>query len=298
MRAQRGADTTLGTSETTLGSGATPALNSPLLRDIRSLRSGNPSVHGSTVAGRGAGPWTRHARDSAARRGGAGRSCRLCLAKGRRRAGGEHRRASRPKPRGGREAAVGARVLGASPNAPPTRCCLRSATRPSSTGRDRPFAGSHPEHQPQNPRHRERIIAAVMREIAVARPLWEARPLLDADCYPSPSPLSCEPDPGEPRAHLHPAFADLPNPLLFAHRSLQRGDSHTAATALEAPWSRAACCRPARTVAPPGRREPLRSESEPVQTLARALTVSLDASNRLRASGFGLRASGFGLRKG
>ena len=88
-----------------------------------------------------------------------------------------------------------------------------------------------------NPRlrvDRERIVALVLREIAAARPVWETRQLLDPT---DPTPVDAFVR-ERTQESLSLVFTLLSlvlprDPLLFAHRSLQRGDAQTRRTALE-----------------------------------------------------------------
>jgi hypothetical protein len=93
----------------------------------------------------------------------------------------------------------------------------------------------------KNPRVRidaERIFEVVRREVAVGRPVWESRRLIDElDVDESPSPVNefVRERAGESLAHVFTLLSlVLPRePLQIAFRSLQTEDAHLQGTALE-----------------------------------------------------------------
>jgi hypothetical protein len=93
----------------------------------------------------------------------------------------------------------------------------------------------------KNPRvmlHRERILAVVLQEAAVGRPVWQSRRLLEgADNPDTPSALDVfvRDRAGQSLAHVFTLLSlVLPRePLQIAFRSLQSEDAHLKGTALE-----------------------------------------------------------------
>jgi hypothetical protein len=238
VRAQRGADTTLGTSETTLGSGATPTLHSPLLRDIRSLRSGSverargvlsreeglsPGLVTHVIPLLGTEGVADHA-DFALRKVVEERVGELTDAL----LDASHDVAVRRRLARVFSGCVSQRAADA------LLLALGDAPFEVRTETARSLAGI----RTTNPRlrvNRERIVALVTREIAVARPVWETQRLLDGSTGPASLENFVR---NRTQESLSLVFTLLSlilpkDPLLFAHRSLQRGDAHTRAAALE-----------------------------------------------------------------
>jgi hypothetical protein len=90
----------------------------------------------------------------------------------------------------------------------------------------------------RNPRvrfDRERMYEAVLREIALSRPVWESRRLLGASADASPLEGFVRKRAGQSLAHVFTLLSlVLPRePLQIAFRSLQRDDRHLRGTALE-----------------------------------------------------------------
>jgi hypothetical protein len=90
----------------------------------------------------------------------------------------------------------------------------------------------------KNPRitlDRERIFEVVLREVAVGRPVWESRRLLDGVSHESPLDSFVRDRAGESLAHVFTLLSlVLPRePLQIAYRSLQTDDQYLRGTALE-----------------------------------------------------------------
>jgi hypothetical protein len=90
----------------------------------------------------------------------------------------------------------------------------------------------------KNPRvtiDRERIFEVVLREVAVGRPVWESRRLLDGVASDSPLDAFVRDRAGESLAHVFTLLSlVLPRePLQIAFRSLQTDDAYLRGTALE-----------------------------------------------------------------
>lgn len=91
------------------------------------------------------------------------------------------------------------------------------------------------EKNPRIPLDRERIFAVVLREVAVGRPVWESRRLLDGFFSESPLDAFVRDRAGESLAHVFTLLSlVLPRePLQIAFRSLQTNDDQLRGTALE-----------------------------------------------------------------
>lgn len=91
------------------------------------------------------------------------------------------------------------------------------------------------ERNPLSVVDRERILAIVLKEVTVGRPVWEGRRLLDAPGNDSPLDAFVRDRAGESLAHVFTLLSlVLPrDPIQLAFRGLQTNDQHLRGTALE-----------------------------------------------------------------